>query len=83
MTCRRRTRRNSLSCNVFGLSKRSSTDVVPLDDRGFERINPDIAGRPQVITGNSQLLFSGMRISEAAVLTLKNKPHSVRQHRRA
>ncbi|MFV8164394.1 arylsulfatase [Mycobacterium sp. 134] len=52
-------------------------NVVPLDDRGFERINPDIAGRPQLITGNSQLLFSGMRISEAAVLTLKNKSHSV------
>ncbi|MGW4099691.1 arylsulfatase [Mycobacterium sp. NPDC004974] len=52
-------------------------NVVPLDDRGFERINPDISGRPQLITGNSQLLFSGMRISEAAVLTLKNKSHSV------
>ena len=24
-------------------------NVVPLDDRGFERINPDIAGRPQLI----------------------------------
>ena len=37
-------------------------NVVPLDDRGFERINPDIAGRPQLIKGNSQLLFSGMRV---------------------
>ena len=36
-------------------------NVVPLDDRGFERINPDIAGRPQLITGTSQLLFPGMR----------------------
>jgi arylsulfatase len=52
-------------------------NVVPLDDRGFERINPDIAGRPQLITGNSQLLFEGMRVSEACVLTLKNKSHSV------
>jgi arylsulfatase len=52
-------------------------NVVPLDDRGFERINPDIAGRPQVITGNSQLLFAGMRVSEACVLTLKNKSHAV------
>jgi arylsulfatase A-like enzyme len=39
-------------------------NVVPLDDRGFEGINPDIAGRPQLIRGNSQLLFSGMRVSE-------------------
>jgi len=52
-------------------------NVVPLDDRGFERINPDIAGRPQLIRGNTQLLFQGMRVSEWAVLTLKNKSHSV------
>ena len=52
-------------------------NVVPLDDRGFERINPDLAGRPQVISGDSQLLFEGMRVSEACVLTLKNKSHSV------
>ncbi|MBP6876641.1 MAG: arylsulfatase [Phenylobacterium sp.] len=52
-------------------------NVVPLDDRGFERINPDIAGRPQVITGESQLLFPGMRVSEACVLTLKNKSYAV------
>jgi arylsulfatase A-like enzyme len=52
-------------------------NVVPIDDRGFERINPDIAGRPQLIRGTSQLLFPGMRVSEACVLTLKNKSHSV------
>ncbi|KQW78801.1 arylsulfatase [Brevundimonas sp. Root1279] len=52
-------------------------NVVPLDDRGFERVNPDIAGRPQVISGNSQLLFPGMRVAEACVLTLKNKSYSV------
>jgi arylsulfatase len=52
-------------------------NVVPLDDRSFERINPDLAGRPQLIRGNSQLLFPGMRVSEACVLTLKNKSHSV------
>jgi arylsulfatase len=52
-------------------------NVVPLDDRGFERINPDIAGRPQLIRGNTQLLFAGMRVAESCVLTLKNKSHSV------
>ena len=52
-------------------------NVVPLDDRSFERINPDIAGRPQLIRGNKQLLFPGMRVSEACVLTLKNKSHAV------
>jgi hypothetical protein len=52
-------------------------NCVPLDDRGFERINPDIAGRPQLIKGEHQVLFQGMRVSEACVLTLKNKSHSV------
>jgi arylsulfatase len=52
-------------------------NVVPLDDRSFERINPDIAGRPQLIRGNSQLLFSGMRVSESCVVNIKNKSHSV------
>lgn len=52
-------------------------NVVPIDDRGFERINPDIAGRPQLIRGNKQMLFPNMRVSEACVLTLKNKSHSV------
>jgi arylsulfatase len=52
-------------------------NVVPLDDRRFERFNPDIAGRPQLIRGNSQLLFPGMRISEACVVNLKNKSHTV------
>jgi hypothetical protein len=52
-------------------------DVVPLHDRTFERFNPDLAGRPQLIRGNSQLLFPGMRVSENCVLTLKNKSYSV------
>lgn len=52
-------------------------NVVPLDDRGFERVNPDIAGRPQLVRGNKQLLFDGMRVSEWCILTLKNKSHSV------
>ncbi len=52
-------------------------NVVPLDDRGFERINPDIAGRPQLIRGNTQLLFDRMRVSENCIVNIKNKSHSV------
>ena len=52
-------------------------NVVPLDDRGFERINADIAGRPQLIRGNTQLLFPGMRVSENCILILKNKSYAV------
>jgi arylsulfatase len=53
-------------------------NVLPLDDRRFERFNADLAGRPQLIRGSSQLLFGGMgRLSENSVLVLKNKSHSV------
>jgi arylsulfatase A-like enzyme len=52
-------------------------NVVPLDDRSYERVNPDIAGRPQLIKGNTQLLFPGMRVSENCVVNIKNKSHSV------
>jgi arylsulfatase len=53
-------------------------NVLPLDDRRVERFNSDIAGRPVLITGNSQLLFAGMgRLSESSVINVKNKSHSV------
>jgi arylsulfatase A-like enzyme len=52
-------------------------NVVPLDDRTFERFNADLAGRPQLIRGNSQLLFPGMRVSEGCVINIKNKSHTV------
>ena len=34
--------------------------VLPLDDRLFEKLNPDLAGRPVLIKGKTQLLFGGM-----------------------
>ncbi|HEV7759372.1 MAG TPA: arylsulfatase [Acidimicrobiales bacterium] len=53
-------------------------DVLPLDDRRVERFNADLAGRPQLIRGNTQLLFGRMgRLSENSLLVLKNKSHSV------
>jgi arylsulfatase len=52
--------------------------VLPVDDRMFEKINPDTAGRPVLIKGKTQLLFGGMgHLSENCVLNLKNKSHSV------
>jgi hypothetical protein len=52
--------------------------VLPLDDRRVERFNPDLAGRPQLIKGKTQILFSGMgRLSENSVLNIKNKSYSV------
>jgi arylsulfatase A-like enzyme len=52
--------------------------VLPLDDRRIERFNPDMAGRPTLIRGTSQLLFSRMgRLSENSVLVIKNKSHAL------
>ena len=53
-------------------------NVLPLDDRRIERFNADLSGRPVLIRGKSQQLFSGMgRLSENSVLNIKNKSHSV------
>jgi arylsulfatase len=53
-------------------------NVLPLDDRRVERFNSDLAGRPTLVGGTSQLLFGGMsRLSENSVLNLKNKSHAV------
>ena len=52
--------------------------VLPLDDRSFERFNADLAGRPQLIKGKSQMLFGGMsRLPEHAILQMHNKSYSV------
>jgi arylsulfatase len=53
-------------------------NVLPLDDRRVERFNSDLAGRPTLVRGDSQLLFAGMgRLTENVVLNVKNKSHAV------
>jgi arylsulfatase len=53
-------------------------NVLPLDDRRVERFNADLAGRPQLIHGNRQLLFGGMgRLSENSILIVKNRSFAV------
>ena len=53
-------------------------NVIPLDDRAAERLNPDLAGRPQLVRGNAQVFYPGMsHLSENSVLSVKNKSFSV------
>ena len=60
------------------LREATKHNVLPLDDRRFERFNPDTAGRPQLVRGTSQILFGGMgRLSENSVLVLKNRSHAI------
>src|SRR5262245_16629090 len=52
--------------------------VLPLDDRRAERLLPEVAGRPVLVKGDSQVLFAGMgRLTEATVVNIKNKSHAV------
>jgi arylsulfatase len=60
------------------LEEAKKYNVLPLDDRRVERLNPDLAGRPQLVKGDSQLLFGGMgRLTEGSVINVKNKSHAV------
>ncbi len=53
-------------------------NVLPLDDDLGKKMNPDLAGRPTLIKGNTQILFGSMgRLTENCVLNIKNKSHSV------
>jgi arylsulfatase len=52
--------------------------VLPLDDRLYERLNADLAGRPQLIKGKTQMLFGGMgRLTENSIVVMKNKSYSL------
>jgi arylsulfatase len=60
------------------LEEARKNQVLPLDDRRVERFNSDLAGRPSLVRGTSQLLFGGMgRLSENSVVNIKNKSHAV------
>jgi len=52
--------------------------VLPMDDRGSERFNSDLAGRPVLVRGNSQVLANGMGgLNENGLINVKNKSHSI------
>lgn len=52
--------------------------VLPIDIRSAERFNSEIAGRPELVKGTSQTLYTGMkRLSENSVINLKNKSFTV------
>ncbi len=53
-------------------------NVLPLDDRTADRLVAEIAGRPTLVRGDSQLLFGGMgRLSENSVVSIKNRSFAV------
>ncbi|WP_062310961.1 arylsulfatase [Demequina rhizosphaerae] len=53
-------------------------NAIPIDDRTGERLNAELAGRPTLVHGSSQLLYAGMgRLSENSVVSIKNKSFAV------
>jgi len=53
-------------------------NVLPIDDRMLERINPEIAGRPDLMgTRTSLTLYDGMTIAEMAGINTKNHSYII------
>jgi len=54
-------------------------NVLPLDDRSYERFNPAIAGRPDLMAGRRSLtVYPGMiGMRENAFINVKNQSHSI------
>ena len=53
--------------------------VLPIDDRLFERANPEVAGRPDLMAGRKSLtVYDGMfSIPENAFINIKNSSFSI------
>ena len=49
-----------------------------MDTRSAERFNSELVGRPELVTGSSQIFYPGMRrLKEDAVIVTKNKSHVI------
>ena len=77
-TSRPSSRSGSRQLQRLWLIEATKYNVLP-DRRPHGRAaQPDLAGRPTLIRGNSQLFFPGMgRLSENSVVSIKNKSFSV------
>jgi arylsulfatase A-like enzyme len=53
--------------------------VLPIDDRGVERVNAAMAGRPDLMAGRTSLtLYEGMTgLSENVFINTKNRSHTI------
>ncbi len=54
-------------------------DALPLDDRVYERFNPAVAGRPDLLSGRTSLtVYGGMvGMKENAFINTKNRSYSI------
>ena len=61
------------------LQEATKNHVLPIDDRGVERLNPALAGRPDLMAGRTSLtVYSGMTgMMESAFINIKNRSYSI------
>jgi arylsulfatase len=61
------------------MSEAAKNHALPLDDRGLERTNAELAGRPDLMAGRTSLtVFEGMTgLTENVFLNLKNHSHTI------
>lgn len=61
------------------LAEAGKYPILPLDDRIFERLIPELVGRPDLMQGRTSLtVFEGMTgMSENVFLNLKNQSHTI------
>jgi arylsulfatase len=60
------------------MTEAAKYNVLPIDDRFWERANPEIAGRPDLMGTRTKLdLYDGMNIAEMAGINTKNKTYSI------
>lgn len=61
------------------MKEASVNHALPLDDRAAERLNPALAGRPDLMAGRKTLtVYGGMKgLSENALINVKNQSHTI------
>jgi arylsulfatase len=61
------------------LSEAEKYNVLPIDDRLFERLIPAMVGRPDLMAGRTSLtVYEGMTgMSENVFITVKNRSHAI------
>jgi arylsulfatase len=61
------------------LKEGSKNQVLPIDDRGVERVNAALAGRPDLMAGRTSLtVYEGMTgLTENVFINVKNRSHTI------
>jgi arylsulfatase A-like enzyme len=61
------------------MTEAAKYNVLPIDDRGVERLNAAIAGRPDLMAGRTSLtVYEGMiGMSENVFINIKNRSHTI------